>query len=90
MMLANVAVLYVPGLTNRLSIEIAFAARNNALYFTKPRNLIEDHAPDARAQNLLDAGYTAPAFKAQTTSNLAQASGSSITEHTTHHLKTER
>ena len=62
----------------------------NALYFTKPRNQLEDHSPDARAQNLLDAAYKAPAFKAQTTSNLAQASGSSITEHTTQHLKTER
>jgi hypothetical protein len=62
----------------------------NALYFTKPRNQLEDHSPDARAQNLLDAGYKAPAFKAQTTSNLAQASGSSITEHTTQHLKTGR
>ncbi len=62
----------------------------NALYFTKPRNQLEDHSPDARAQNLLDAGYAPPAFKAQTTSNLAQTSGSSITEHTTHHLKPER
>jgi hypothetical protein len=62
----------------------------NAMFFTKPRNQLEDHSSDARAQNLLDAGYTAPAFKAQTTSNLAQPSGSSITEHTTHHLKTER
>ena len=62
----------------------------NALYFTKPRNKLEDHSPDARAQNLLDAGYKPPAFKSQTTSNLTQIQGSSITEHTTHHLKTER
>ena len=62
----------------------------NAMFFTKPRNQLEDHSADARAQNLLDAGYTAPAFKAQTTSNLGQPSSSSITEHTTHHLKTER
>ena len=35
MMLANVAVLYVPGLPIWLSLAIAFAARNSALYFTK-------------------------------------------------------
>jgi hypothetical protein len=62
----------------------------NALFFTKPRNQLEDHSSDARAQNLLDSGYAAPTSKSQTTSNLAQPSGSSITEHTTHHLKTER
>jgi hypothetical protein len=62
----------------------------NALFFTKPRNQLEDHSSDARAQNLLDSGYAAPISKSQTTSNLVQPSGSSITEHTTHHLKTER
>ena len=35
MMLANVAVLYVPGLPIWSSLAIAFAARNSALYFTK-------------------------------------------------------
>ena len=62
----------------------------NALYFTKPRNQMEDHSSDASAQNLLDAGYAAPPLRSPTTSNLAQASGSSITEHTTHHLKSDR
>jgi hypothetical protein len=72
----------------------------NALFFTKPRKSLDDHSSDARAQNLLDAGYTppqlhsgadaAPPFRAQTTSNLTPAAGSSITEHTTHHLKSER
>ncbi len=62
----------------------------NALFFTKPRNQLEDHSADARAQNLLDSGYGVPTSRSQTTSNLVQASGSSITEHTTHHLKTER
>jgi len=71
----------------------------NAMFFTKPRNQLEDHSADARAQNLLDAGYASPqlrsntapqpAVRAQTTSDLSRA-GSSITEHTTHHLKTER
>jgi hypothetical protein len=71
----------------------------NGLLFTRPRKGLEDNSADARSQNLLDAGYAppqlrtsgeAPSFRAQTTSNLTQASGSSITEHTTHHLKTER
>jgi len=71
----------------------------NAMFFTKPRNQLEDHSADARAQNLLDAGYAPPQLRsnapaqpvvrAQTTSDLSRA-GSSITEHTTHHLKTER
>jgi hypothetical protein len=35
MMLGNVALLYVPGLPIWLSLAIAFAARNSAVYFTK-------------------------------------------------------
>lgn len=35
MMLVNVAVLYIPGLSIWPSLVIAFAARNSALYFTK-------------------------------------------------------
>ena len=62
----------------------------NGLLFTKPRKRVEDHSSDARSQNLLDAGYTPPQLRSQTTSNLGQASSSSITEHTTHHLKTQR
>lgn len=71
----------------------------NGLLFSKPGKTLDDKSADARMQNLLDAGYTAPpmraseaqlSFRSQTTSNLARASGSSITEGTTHHLKTER
>jgi hypothetical protein len=62
----------------------------NALLFTRPRKGLKNHSDDARAQNLLDAGYAAPQARSQTTSNLAQPSGSSITEHTTQHLKTQR
>jgi hypothetical protein len=63
----------------------------NGLLFTKPRKGLEDRSSDARLQNLLDAGYEAPsqpALRAQTTSNLARPE--SITEHTTHHLKSNR
>ena len=72
----------------------------NGLLFTRPRKSVADHSDDARLQNLLDAGHVAPqlrsgaearpSFRSQTTSNLNSAAGSSITEHTTHHLKTER
>jgi hypothetical protein len=70
----------------------------NGVLFTRPRKGVEDHSPDADSQNLLDAGYTPPqssseaqpSFRSPTTSSLSQASGSSVTEHTTHHLKTER
>ena len=71
----------------------------NGLLFTKPRKGLEDRSPDARSQNLLDAGYTAPqlrgsrdaqgAMRAQTTANLGQSPGS-VTEHTTLHLKSDR
>jgi len=56
-----------------------------------PRKGLEDRSPDARLQNLLDAGYSPPAqpaLRAQTTSNLAQPG--SVTEHTTLHLKSDR
>jgi hypothetical protein len=72
----------------------------NGLLFTRPRKGLEDHSSDARMQNLLDAGYSPPQLRSsaeaqslprtQTTSNLTRAAGSSVTEHTTHHLKTER
>jgi len=69
----------------------------NGLLFTRPRQGLVDHSPDARMQNLLDAGYTPPQlkegagaqpqFNSQTTSDLSRAPRSSVTEHTTHHLK---
>src|SRR5947209_3604160 len=72
----------------------------NGLVFTRPRSGLEDHSSDARAQNLLDTGHAStqlrsdsespPSFRSQTTSNLSTSQGASVTEHTTHHLKTER
>lgn len=71
----------------------------NGLLFSRPRKGIEDHSAEAQMQNLLDREYVAPplrsnaaaqpAVRAQTTSDLSRA-GSSVTEHTTHHLKTEQ
>jgi hypothetical protein len=62
----------------------------NALLFTRPRKGLADNSADARSQNLLDAGFGPPSARAQTTSNLAQVPASSITEHTTQHLKSGR
>jgi hypothetical protein len=75
----------------------------NGLLFTKPRKGLKDNSADARTQNLLDTGHAPPKlrpsvetpelFRAQTTSDLAHTeppAGSSVTEHTTHLLKTER
>lgn len=83
-----------------IAFAIGFGLLLNGLLFTRPRQGLEDNSSDARSQNLLDAGYTVPqlrssaeappSFRSQTTSNLAPASGSSVTEGTTHHLKTER
>ena len=67
----------------------------NAFVFTRPGKRLPDNSADARSQSSLDAGFPAPqlrsgespVFRSPTTSNLAQASGSSVTEHTTKHLK---
>lgn len=83
-----------------IAFAIGLALVLNGLLFTRPRKSVADHSDDARLQNLLDAGYAPPqarsgaeaqpSFRSQTTSNLNGAAGSSVTEHTTHHLKTER
>jgi hypothetical protein len=84
------AALYVGGL-GIVAFALGLGFVLNGLLFTKPRKGLEDRSPDARLQNLLDAGYSPPAqpaLRAQTTSNLAQPG--SVTEHTTLHLKSDR
>jgi len=68
----------------------------NAILFTRPRTKLPEHADDARAQNLLDAKYTPPQLRSEaqasrtpTTSNL-QPPGTSVTEHTTLNLRSDR
>jgi hypothetical protein len=81
-----------------IAFAIGLALVMNGLLFTRPNKRGQDDSPDARWQNLLHAGEApklrpsneVPSFRAQTTSNLSPAPGSSITEHTTHHLKQER
>jgi len=80
------------------AIGLAFVL--NGLLFTRPRKGLEDHSPEARSQNLLDAGYASPqlrssgealsSFRSPTTSHLSQPAGSSVTDHTTLNLKTDR
>jgi hypothetical protein len=81
-----------------VTLATGLGALINGLLFSKPGQTLEDKSGDAHTQNLLDAGYkppirvseAQPSFRSQTTSNLAPPSGSSVTEGTTHHLKTER
>jgi hypothetical protein len=62
----------------------------NAFFFTGPRKDVDDHSAAALAQSALDANYGKPGeLRAQTTSNLVQPP-TSVTEHTTLHLKSDR
>lgn len=61
----------------------------NGLLFTRPRKSVEDNSSAVHLQSLLDPGHVPPQLRAQTTSNLSQVP-SSVTEHTTHHLKSGR
>jgi hypothetical protein len=68
----------------------------NGLFLTKPRKSLDDRSSDAAMQAALE-GYARPKLRSsadaqpplhgQTTSNLSQTPGASVTEHTTHHLK---
>lgn len=63
----------------------------NGLLFTVPRKMLPGDSSDALSQKVLDAGrldYEVPAISA-TTNNLSVPAQASVTEHTTHHLKTD-
>lgn len=70
----------------------------NGLLFTIPRKKLPGSAYDALSQNLLDAEVSRPPYEAplpakNLTNELlpaAKPSATSITEHTTHHLKTSK
>jgi hypothetical protein len=70
----------------------------NGVWFTRLQKGVEDHSPDAALQNQLDAAPlqlrssvgAQPSFRGESTSNLSQISGSSVTEGTTHHLSPKR
>ena len=71
----------------------------NGRLLTQPGKELKDSSDAAQTQSQLDAGYAPPelrsaseaqpSFRSQTTANLA-GTPSSIAEHTTHHLKTDR
>jgi hypothetical protein len=82
-----------------VAFAIGFGLVLNGAAFTRPRKGLEDLSSEAISQNLLDDGYAAPqlkpgasppTFRSQTTSNLAQPTGTSVTEGTTHHLSSKR
>ena len=70
----------------------------NGLLFTLPRKQLPGNAYDALSQNMLDSAMNRPSYEAplpppNMTNELlpaAKSSASSITEHTTHHLKTSK
>lgn len=78
-----------------ITFTIGLALVINGLLFTRPRKGIEDNSSDANLQNLLDAEYAPPQlrpadaqvpFRSPATKDLSRPA-SSITEHTTKHLK---
>jgi hypothetical protein len=81
---------------------IGLALVLNGVLFTKPRKGLQDSTADAQRQTLLDgdaplhlnpAAEAPEMFRSPTTSDLAGADlrpTPSVTEHTTHHLKTDR
>lgn len=81
-----------------ISFATGLALLINGLLFSKPRKEIADRSSRALAQELLDGGYARPPgsrveanppLRAPTTSNLIHPP-SSVTEHTTLHLKSDR
>ena len=67
----------------------------NGLLFTLPRKRLPGNAYDALSQNLLDSTsnrtpHEAPLPAGNLTNELLPAGKASITEHTTHHLKTSK
>jgi hypothetical protein len=65
----------------------------NGLLFTLPRKKLPGETADALAQQVLDAGPNRASLGASLTNELEPATSpplASITEHTTHHLKTSK
>lgn len=67
----------------------------NGLLFTVPKKQLPGDAYDALSQNMLDSGlnrvqYEAPPARTNELGPAQQSQLSSITEHTTHHLKTSK
>lgn len=84
-------VLVIPGM---IMLFVGLAVILNGLLFTLPRKQVMDHANEALAQKALDARLNAPAgLVGEVPANALNAgdrSLASVTEHTTHQLKTFR
>lgn len=88
-------VLVFPGM---IMLFIGLAVILNGLMFTLPRKQVRDHADEALAQKALDSGFKAADFPAtglgaEVPTNAldpGERTLASVTEHTTHQLKTSR
>ena len=88
-------VLVIPGL---VMLFIGLGVIINGLMFTLPRKRVMDHADEALAQKALDSGLKAAGFPAtgavsetpENALNPGERTLASVTEHTTHQLKTSR
>jgi hypothetical protein len=84
-------VLVIPGM---IMLFIGLAVILNGLMFTLPRKLVMDHVDKARSQKALDSAFnasTGSVGEAPTNAlNPAERTLASVTEHTTHQLKTSR
>ena len=84
-------IVVIPGMT---MFFIGLATILNALMFTVPRKQVKDYAGEALAQKALDARLKAetPSIPEASTNELnrAERTLASVTEHTTHQLKTGR
>jgi len=83
-------VLVIPGM---IMLCIGLAIIINGLMFTLPRKRVLDHADEALAQKALDSafnGATGLSATAPTALNSGERTLASVTEHTTHQLKTNR
>lgn len=88
-------VLVIPGF---IALFIGLAIIANGVVFTVPRKKFPDHSPDALSQRNLDAGVKASGFQSNALVpdaptndlNAAERASLSVTEHTTHQLKTDR
>jgi hypothetical protein len=87
----DLLVLVFPGM---VMLFIGLAVILNGLLFTLPRKQVTSHGDEALAQKALDLGFNpAPGLGAETPKNalnLGERTLSSVTEHTTHQLKTSR
>jgi hypothetical protein len=88
-------VMVIPGM---IMLFIGLAVILNGLVFTLPRKRVMDHADEALAQKALDSGFKSAGLSATgliseapaNALNPGERSLASVTEHTTHQLKTSR